>query len=62
MNFNLVRLERIAKLEKKQARVENALKNFPYTNKNHILEDFSVWLEIEKEIEIQESYLSNENA
>lgn len=56
MNFNLIRLERIEKLRKKLLRVENALKNFPYTNKKHILEDVAVYEEIEKEIQIQESY------
>lgn len=57
IRMSVVRLERIAKLAKKRDRVLNALKNFPYTNKAHILEDASVLEEVEKDIEIQRAYL-----
>lgn len=51
------RLERIEKLKAKLARIQNALTNFQYTNKNHILEDFVAFTETEKEIQIQQAYL-----
>lgn len=50
------RTERIEKLKAKLSRIQNALTNYRYTNKNHILEDFVAFTETEKEIQIQEAY------
>jgi hypothetical protein len=60
MNYSLVRKERILKLEKRLARIENALKNFPYTSPKQWLEDFGAYTDTEKEIQIQKAYLVNE--
>lgn len=57
LNFNIPRFERIEKLKKRLARIENALKSFPYTNKKHILEDAVALEATQKEIEVQQAYL-----
>lgn len=57
LNFATIRLERIEKLKKRLARIENALKSFPYTNKAHILEDVAALEATQKEIEVQQAYL-----
>lgn len=54
------RIERIEKLQKKLARIQNALTNFQYTNKKHILEDVAAFEDTEKEIQIQSAYLLQE--
>lgn len=60
MNFNLVRQERIAKLEAKLGRINNALKNYRYIKPAQYLEDLAAFEATEKEIEIQLLYKTHE--
>lgn len=60
MNYSLVRQERIAKLEKLQSRILNALKNYPYTKPSQYLEDLAALENTQKDIEIQKAYIQNE--
>lgn len=53
---NTVRQERIAKLVTKLSRIENALKNYRYTNPSDYLSDVVAFEQTEKEIEIQQAY------
>lgn len=53
---NTVREDRIKKLNTKLARIENALKTYPYTNHKDVLEDVAAFEETEKEIQIQQMY------
>lgn len=56
----MIRQERIKKLENKLSRIENALKTYPYKNVKDVLEDVAAFEETEKEIQIQQSYLTHE--
>ena len=57
MNFTIIRLERIVKLQKRLQRIDNALKNYPYKNERDVREDFAAYAATEKEIQIQQAYL-----
>jgi hypothetical protein len=60
MNFSLVRADCIKKLEDKLSRVTNALKNYPYKNKQDIIDDFVAFERIEKELQIQKAFQDSE--
>lgn len=57
INLNIVRQDRILALKDKLKRINYALTNFRYTNKNDILEDFTAFTVTEKELQIQQAYL-----
>lgn len=54
------RTERIQKLTDKLNRIGTALIEYPYTNQNDIIEDWTAFEATEKELQIQKAYYSQE--